>query len=357
MDMEAEEFHGIFQFAADIDDDDDFFTQTVSKEERALERMKKENSIADYKPKFLTGGYELPIEEISNVFFGSKNGPNTVKQAIEWYYSIMKMKDNNSIPKEQTQNIKLYKEISYQYIKDCCDKYLECNQSKGKFINEREILEIAIRCLIQMDRSSEIEPYVNRLCPKEPGLFAFSAKCYYLLRQYSKSLEIHQKYCDIRKNDYMSWLDMSHIFMDINNYVMNKIFSMKFDKIPDLYRLLYIICFVKAYKLLKANKIIKKTEYWDRVSEKELTPLQKVMDENPNFEEIVEQTLAITPEALDEKINEFNEILHKLCQEDEITILTLPKEQIQWIIKHGKATIRESDLNDDENETSCLNIY
>jgi len=55
MDMEAEEFHGIFQFAADIDDDDDFFTQTVSKEERALERMKKENSIADYKPKFLTG--------------------------------------------------------------------------------------------------------------------------------------------------------------------------------------------------------------------------------------------------------------------------------------------------------------
>jgi len=155
----------------------------------------------------------------------------------------------------------------------------------------------------------------------------------------------------------MSWLDMSHIFMDINNYVMNKIFSMKFDKIPDLYRLLYIICFVKAYKLLKANKIIKKTEYWDRVSEKELTPLQKVMDENPNFEEIVEQTLAITPEALDEKINEFNEILHKLCQEDEITILTLPKEQIKWIIKHGKATIRESDLNDDENETSCLNIY
>ncbi|OUM59700.1 hypothetical protein PIROE2DRAFT_14700, partial [Piromyces sp. E2] len=193
--------------------------------------------------------------------------------------------------------------------------------------------------------------------PKEPGLFAFSAKCYYLLRKYSKSLEIHQKYCDLRRNDYMSWLDMSHIFMDINNYVMNKIYSMKFDKIPDLYRLLYIICFVKAFKLLKANKIIKKTEYWDRVIEKELTPLQKVMDENPNFEEIVEQTLAITPEALDEKMNEFTEILHKLCQEDEITILTLPKEQIQWIIKHGKATIRESDLNDDENEASCLNIY
>jgi len=54
--MEAEEFHGIFQFAADIDDDDDdFFTQTISKEERALERMRKENSIATYKPKFLTG--------------------------------------------------------------------------------------------------------------------------------------------------------------------------------------------------------------------------------------------------------------------------------------------------------------
>ena len=55
MNMEAEEFHGIFQFAADIDDDDDFFTQTVSKEKRALERMKKENSIATYRPFFLTG--------------------------------------------------------------------------------------------------------------------------------------------------------------------------------------------------------------------------------------------------------------------------------------------------------------
>lgn len=356
--MEAEEFHGIFQFAADIDDDDDdFFTQTISKEERALERMRKENSIATYKPKFLTGGFEIPIEEISNVFFASKNGPNAVKQAIEWYYSIMKMKDNNILTKDQTQNIKLYNDISYQYIKDCCDKYLECNQSKGKFINEREILEIAIRCLVQMDRINEIEPYVEKLDPKEPGLFAFSAKCYYLLRQYAKSLEIHQKYCNLRRNDYMSWLDMSNIFRDINNYVMNKIFSLKHDHIPDLYRLLYIICFVKAYKLLKANKIIKKTEYWDRVTDKELNPLQKVMDENSNYEEIVEQTLAITPEALEEKINEFNTILYKLCQEEEIKFLSIPKEQIQWIIKHGKATIRESDLNDDENEASCLNIY
>eukprot|EP00833_Pecoramyces_ruminatium_P008407 jgi/Orpsp1_1/1182439/evm.model.c7180000081264.2 len=149
MDMEAEEFHGIFQFATDVDDDDDFFTQTISKEERAMERMKKENSIATYRPKFLTGGYNIPIEEISNVFFGSKNGPNAVKQAIEWYYSVMKMKDNNILLKDQIENIPLYNEISYQYIKDCCDKYLECNQSKGKFINEREILEIAIRCLIQ----------------------------------------------------------------------------------------------------------------------------------------------------------------------------------------------------------------
>lgn len=150
---------------------------------------------------------------------------------------------------------------------------------------------------------------------------------------------------------------MSNIFRDINNYVMNKIFSLKHDHIPDLYRLLYIICFVKAYKLLKANKIIKKTEYWDRVTDKELNPLQKVMDENSNYEEIVEQTLAITPEALEEKINEFNTILYKLCQEEEIKFLSIPKEQIQWIIKHGKATIRESDLNDDENEASCLNIY
>jgi len=62
----------------------------------------------------------------------------------------MKMKENNTLTKDQSQNIELYNEISYQYIKDCCDKYLECNQSKGKLINEREILEIAIRCLIQV---------------------------------------------------------------------------------------------------------------------------------------------------------------------------------------------------------------
>ncbi|ORX82295.1 hypothetical protein BCR32DRAFT_267733 [Anaeromyces robustus] len=356
MDMEAEEFHGIFQFAADIDDDDDFFAQTVSKEERAMERMKKENSIATYQPKFLTGGYNIPIEKISNIFFGSKNGPNAVKQAIEWYYSVMKMKDNNILTKDQEQNIKLYKEISYQYIKDCCDKYLECNQSKGKFINEREILEIAIRCLVQMDRINEIEPYVERLDPKEPGLFAFSGKCYYLLKQYKKSLQIHQKYCDQRRNDYMSWLDMSNIFKDINNIVMNKIFTIKCEQIPDLYRLLYIICFVKAYKLLKANKLIKKTGYWDTVISKELNPLQKIMDENPNYEEIVEQTLTITPENLDKKINDFNNLLNKLFTE-EVKNLCLSNDQIQWIIKHGKATIRESDLNDDENETSCLNIY
>ena len=55
MDIEAEEFHGIFHFAADIDDDDDFFGQSISKEERAMERMKKENSIATYRPQFLTG--------------------------------------------------------------------------------------------------------------------------------------------------------------------------------------------------------------------------------------------------------------------------------------------------------------
>jgi len=354
--MEAEEFHGIFQFAADIDDDDDFFTQTVSKEKRALERMKKENSIATYRPFFLTGGYNIPIENISDVFFGSKHGPNTVKQAIEWYYSVMKMKDNNFLIKGQTQNIPLYNEISYQYIKDCCDKYLECNKKHGKYINEREILEISIRCLIQQDRIYEIMPYVEKLDPKEPGLFAFSAKCYYLLKQYSKSLEVHQKYCDLRKNDYMSWIDMANIFKDINNFVMNKMFKLKHD-IPDLYRLMYIICFVKAYKLLKANKISKKTEYWNSVVDKELNPMQKIIDENPNYEEIVEQTLVISQETLEEKIKEFNKTLNDLCNEEEIQRLSLPKEQIEWIIKHGKVTIRESDLNDDENEASCLNIY
>ena len=60
------------------------------------------------------------------------------------------MKDNNFLIKGQTQNIPLYNEISYQYIKDCCDKYLECNKKHGKYINEREILEISIRCLIQV---------------------------------------------------------------------------------------------------------------------------------------------------------------------------------------------------------------
>jgi hypothetical protein len=347
MDIEAEEFHGIFHFAADIDDDDDFFGQSISKEERAMERMKKENSIATYRPQFLTGGYNVPKENISNVFFGSKNGPNVVKQAIEWYYLVMKMKENNTLTKDQSQNIELYNEISYQYIKDCCDKYLECNQSKGKLINEREILEIAIRCLIQMDRIIEIEPYVEKLDPKEPGLFTFSAKCYNLLKQYSKSLQIHQKYCDLRKNDYMSWIDMANIFKEINNFVMNRIYKLKHD-IPDLYRLIYIICFVKAYKLLKVNKISKKTEYWNIVIDKELNPMQKVMDENPDYEKIVEKTLLITQEALEEKIKDFNKTLNELCNEEEVQRLSLPKEQIEWMIKHGKATIRESDLNDDK---------
>ncbi|KAL1918424.1 uncharacterized protein VTP21DRAFT_3084 [Calcarisporiella thermophila] len=183
MDADAEELHGIFHLINVEDDSGDDAPREEAHSIPKAETPSCYNAKIDSTEWFLVN----PNDDVAGVL-AERDGYNRLIYSINQYYAKREYADALCLVK----------------------KYLQCSSKRRGM---KDIMEIAARCCLRLNRVEEAVEYIQMLDSNDPGPLRFKAEVYILAGRKREALEYIVRYHKARKQDHIAWRQTADIFL------------------------------------------------------------------------------------------------------------------------------------------------